>query len=549
MAIEPPLFFSGNPNLDPLRFINQSDQSNLSVLASNILSDSRKAEDIKDLKTHYIKTYKSVICYLEHPDPKESLEKLQKKQAILNRLESLTNKEENIYLLNQAADSHEWVKLDTVKDYPPYALAAIKDGLPIETFTTIIFYWTLRQKSRDIQSVPLFQKEGTNPVAEDLIRQSLVPTKNGHLTKLYQLNDPYLNEEQLSNFFKLMSEMPLSEQQFFLIPDESRPGSFNEEEMLKDILTEKRTIIDEIKISNSINIFLHVVLDGKPMRMFPSFGMMQAFLKALSKDNYVTITPVIDLSSLDGLRQNGLTNTRDMALPFSGISLPKKADDVIVLEDIDFIYHDFYHAIIASFVFSLHRKAGIKLDGFAQALKNHYSLNETKVHEYLDMVSERLIDMEYVAYRPELGIGKEAELDKVSKTSIIFWRNLQTIVGAANLRLALQHAKGSLEDLQEYLQMTQLLIAEKEIFSKLFNRLFENKKEFKEMYKIKFKPLLELGEETKKIIKKQLHFLKEAHEELYEINRHVAYQNNALIQGLIAYQEYKRKQRIIKNKS
>ncbi len=119
--------------------------------------------------------------------------------------------------------------------------------------------------------------------------------------------------------------------------------------------------------------------------MIPSAGMMQTFLKRKFGTNAVRMNFVLGLSSLQDIQDNGTTDTRDAGLRFPQIRFPNTADGFAALQT-DFLYHDFFHAIIVSLSTPETRKLVIHLTNFIKPLKNGN-------HVLMDLYA-RLIDME-----------------------------------------------------------------------------------------------------------------------------------------------------------
>ena len=82
--------------------------------------------------------------------------------------------------------------------------------------------------------------------------------------------------------------------------------------------------------------------------MVPSISTRQALLDAAFEKEAHRINPVIGTSSVEDIREGGSRRYRDFALPFPGIPLPKKADDIAAPFIIDFQIHDYYHLLRVS---------------------------------------------------------------------------------------------------------------------------------------------------------------------------------------------------------
>lgn len=80
----------------------------------------------------------------------------------------------------------------------------------------------------------------------------------------------------------------------------------------------------------------------------PSITLRQAFIDSFCQEEAHKINPVIGASSLEDIRTGGLKGFRDMAIPFPGHPLPKTADHIVAQWILEFMQHDFYHAVRAS---------------------------------------------------------------------------------------------------------------------------------------------------------------------------------------------------------
>ena len=82
--------------------------------------------------------------------------------------------------------------------------------------------------------------------------------------------------------------------------------------------------------------------------MVPGISTRQALLDATFEKEAHRINPVIGTSSVADIRKGGSERYRDFALPFPGIPLPKKADDIPAPFIIEFQCHDYYHLLRVS---------------------------------------------------------------------------------------------------------------------------------------------------------------------------------------------------------
>lgn len=140
--------------------------------------------------------------------------------------------------------------------------------------------------------------------------------------------------------------------------------------------------------------------------IIPSIGIMQAFLYALKGDEAVKINPVLGISSLENMRENGLRDISDMAIPFPDAPLPKIAGG-FEAQKLDHVYHAFYLATLRSFAGKSLRRMSIKLADIMEPLRNEKGLGKF----YL-----ACLDMEYPFCRPDL--------ITTNSTNLLFWLNV-----------------------------------------------------------------------------------------------------------------------------
>jgi|GEM_PF-4800755 len=281
------------------------------------------------------------------------------------------------------------------------SLRAFKQGkISMEQFCTLIFRWSLEKDFSDLEidAAPLFNADGSiHEEARDMIRKTLriigFPTSAG-------LGYEVVLESHLDLFYQRMKKMPKSEQYFFhFVADPLPPFSRYSSE--KAFQEKTRTITQEVQ-AQEMNIFNTLALTKyESRRMSPSLSMMQQLLIAYKGDLAVKITPVIGLSTVEDIINNGLQDTREMALPFPGIELPKKADGVLAPADLDFWNHDFYHSFVVSHVPIEIRRLFIQISESIKKIADNTDDEDLQV--FANELFERFIDMELGAYRRTIG--------------------------------------------------------------------------------------------------------------------------------------------------
>ncbi len=328
---------------------------------------------------------------------------------LFEKLICLPNQESSIKELNEAIENYDINhKILLNPDYPYYGLLALKNGqFSPEQFSTLMFFWAATQAHfrEDVKVVSLFDSNGSvNLQAMEIITNTLIPWNS---TTSDNLNIKfYLTPSELDHFFEKIKQYPKSGAQFFITPDREGCGvEKNAKINLVKFLMRERTVTQQIAISTGINIFGRFVSEeNTPSRMVASFEMRQAFLTSKFGNAAVSLHPIIGLSPKEAIEKNGLTNTREMALPFPNVFYPNEADNYPLGEPLDFVDHDFYHAFIASHIPSEHQKAFVKTAGIFKefALKPQYK----SVSKVLLEMHEHLIDMEHGVYRTSTPLRK-----------------------------------------------------------------------------------------------------------------------------------------------
>ncbi len=272
--------------------------------------------------------------------------------------------------------------------------------------------------------VPLFDTSD-NPTNEAvrIIKESVKAYSNTYASACTENVYSFLNDEQLHFFFTLMSELPVSEQQFALIPV-LKPDLDSKEVMLSLRYLRAINIFNVINLGNLQDIPLIASLH-KPrclalLKIIPSAGMMQSFLTAMCGDNAVRMNFVLGASSLKAIRQNGLDSSRDVGIPLAPlVSLPKKVDDLQATER-GYIYHDFYHCIVATWTPPQHRE--LMIDA-VDAMKRH-KFDKSTAAAY-GILRYYLRDMEHIIYLPhEFTLASEYSKILPQGNPQMFWTAL-----------------------------------------------------------------------------------------------------------------------------
>lgn len=296
-------------------------------------------------------------------------------KEINQAINALPDKEIQISQLLTALKDKDWKHgIFKDKNYPFYALEAVKlNKMSSSEFCTLMFYWTANRyhttKTNQVAAIPLFLDGKPNPQAVQMLKETMKSTPG---MKTFESTE-FLTNEQLEELFRQMEKAPSFEQQFFLVP-----------QSLQD------TIFNAIQY-NKINIFGNVRSELK--RMIPSFTLMQRFLDIKFGPQAIKINPVIGLSHFKDIIANGAGGQRDMAIPFPGVTLPEKADNLLA-PGFDFSYHDFYHAFIVSSIPLELRQAFVR-----SAYSTLHALNDSNADS--KEFYAKVIDMEATGFRSD----------------------------------------------------------------------------------------------------------------------------------------------------
>jgi len=350
--------------------------------------------------------------------------------------------EKRIHDLARALDLGNWCDaiFEDRSRLPYLALRCYHDEtITPEQFATLMIYWSALKHHPHWDILPCDWEHNTS-----LIKKTFaIPKKIDKKFQNHYHKAPHLSPKQQARFFELMKEVPPSERTFFLVPDfQHRDGA-------------AYSISQAIEHNLGINVFNRVVVDGKTMRMIPSFAMMQAFLQAFAGEELaVRMNPGLGVWEWEDIRNDHLEGRRVLGLPFPGVKLPHEADGYSVPQDYDFIYHDFYHAFILSLVPFQHRKAFMAIEKVLRDFQEEMT-NKTK-KMYVQKFSEALIDMEFTSYRRETISAFKKRFNERYTQDIIFWDSLRE---AAFVALEKIHTQESQKLLERYPDSIVLLHA------------------------------------------------------------------------------------------
>lgn len=376
----------------------------------------------------------------------------QQRSEIEKALDQITDSEVNAWVASFKTN-------ESLNINPHIALKALKKReITSLQFSTAITHWLIVKTAPvSIETVKLFDSNGAIlKNAKDLIKETLLCW----VTK----SNSDLSENQLDRFFEKMRKSPASEQQFLIILDESpdfivSDGSLEMQRQIdNDIFSGKRTISHQIASSGKFNIFSRCTEKDRKMRMIPSFGMMQTYLKVKYPDTYVQIKPLLGLASFKTIVEGGKTQTRPMSLPFPSIDLPEEADSFSAKNPWDFIYHDFYHAKLASGIPQKYQRGFILVSEIVEQLKTNSEFANN--NDFFDHYIGHIVDMECPVFSEANDLNKK------------FWEILDSQCNDALMSVDLTHCKALAQSHQDGTMNAKLLAAKHEIGELLFKKNF-----------------------------------------------------------------------------
>lgn len=250
---------------------------------------------------------------------------------------------------------------------------------------TILNFWAALQCHQNPNDLQTFSV--VHPEAKKMITATLKHSSENRA-------DPFLMGAKFDVFMEKLHALPLSEQRFLIVPDIQGDDPIIKIAEQNGGNLFKATISQSIK-ATGINVFNRLIYAGKPMRMIPSTGMMQAFLEAQYGDDAVEIKPRTYLSTLQHIYDTRLTDTSDMMMPTpdaEGKSRCPTTADHYQAPWYDFPYHDFFHAILLSTVGQTYRNVGVTASDIIQTFAQIASPEDQKG---LKQLAVSMIDMEY----------------------------------------------------------------------------------------------------------------------------------------------------------
>lgn len=353
-------------------------------------------------------------------------------RSLINQaLQGVTNNELNDF--TESINKLNWHEVfKSPQKYPFIALAAFKVGkISKEQLSTVLFYYsiTLGTKPDFVECIPLFDKKAIHPAALEIME-----------------TQTDLSKEQIKEFFDKAKRLPLSEQRLFIY--------------LPSIVD--NSIIKALKKDAHFNNWGLMENGGKNIVSLPSLSLMQNYLDIKYGKDAVKINPVIGLSSREDIKKNGEQNTRDLAVHFPFVTLPKEADGSKAPYD-QFSLHDFYHAALCSSIRKKHRK------GYAyivNIMENYMPINTTSNGKnFIEKLDFVLIDQEFAEYRVD---GKNIFRNIPHRKSSFFWLSFCERLKITWANQEFDKRLSEEDFLKECKNIIEYLISHKEAFEKKY---------------------------------------------------------------------------------
>lgn len=203
--------------------------------------------------------------------------------------------------------------------------------------------------------------------------------------------DRIWTEDQESKFYDILATLPTSESCFIILPD------IPYDTQIKMFMNKNDTLMQRIFYKLGFAALSSLTDKNGPLRMIPSSGMMEAFLRACYPETALTPVYRATLSTIEGLFQTLKQEGRDVIQPidFFRDKIPEKIDDALALDRFnEERMHDFYHQWRLVQTPIVDRNLIVKISEVLLNLKK----SRTTPNRYADFVFDRLVDMENIMF-------------------------------------------------------------------------------------------------------------------------------------------------------
>lgn len=328
-----------------------------------------------------------------------------------------------------------------IQSYPYYALqAALKGAIREDDFYTLMLYYGAKQTLPSIsghdtvQSIPLFSGDHPSNQATALLEDSFKVVGNEKGTS-------FISPAEMNDFLKLMKGKSPFQQQFFLIPDYPYVVGGNK------LITSTEKNEQEF----GFNVFGRVTVDDKPMRIVPSFGMMQAILEARFDKDAVDLDPIFSAAnfSTDQNKLTFLAGKHPFSIPFPSCPLPERVAGALSY-GIDFVMVQFFLAFLTSSIPEKDRKQSLAFLEMVDIYSKSFPGHVREIESFCERLTHRMIAV-YLEHVPAH-----------KKETALFWKALDSI---------------TMDDLQEEQ-------ARKDMLRSIFKELMRNGQFYNSHYKL-----------------------------------------------------------------
>lgn len=356
-------------------------------------------------------SFEEVTAYLSADQKNELAERLNRlpNQELISK-ELVKSIAENTLIQDVRNASHPLSQVFFSKDFSDYLFLALRDrkisGLAYTTAQQ--FHSVLSQHSRNVvQHVSLFQGETINPEAYEMVESSSKvfsgltfgnPAIQKYVEKLALGKESkgaeisHMNHEEIRRFFDLMKEIPPFEQQYFLVPDNrSRFVGSIGDTLKSNSITQRFAVF-------GVEALTRITKNGQNYIVIPSKGMMQAYLVAKFGSDAVTMVTRLGLAPLDDMLDMIQVGQRPYAVDNPKDPIKEADSYVLVQKLMEASHHDFYHALLMSYILKSER---VKFYQLARMIKNEINSGMLSPEEQNDfeIMYRRLVDMEHYLFK------------------------------------------------------------------------------------------------------------------------------------------------------
>lgn len=306
-------------------------------------------------------------------------------------------------------------------DWPYFALNAVRiKKISVATFATLMLWYEIKNSfsGRSLVWIPFFVSDRVNPLAHDLIFQTVKPIASSDFEKRFQTREPHFSKEEIFIAMRNCFGSSSVEKHLLAYPDQQREGS----------------VTYAIRSRSGLNLMDRVMLNHLKMRLVVPCTFWQTLLRVRFSVRATIMNYVVGDSTRDDLALNALKNERDVQIPFMDKKTPKAADYYAAYE-IDFTRHDRdYHVFLMCLIPPSHKRGFVFISNLIQRFEKNFTKTEEKI--WVKTFNEQLIDLECPYYRPSWLRKFQQKYPKKLHLESIFWLSLGAAVRQSAIRSA-----------------------------------------------------------------------------------------------------------------